>query len=227
MAYTKNFLEIDSHILWYLVGLITADGSLSKDGRHIDITLGDRQMLVEIIKRCGFRNKVSLKRGGTGTTTHRVQISNVGFYKFLISVGLTPNKSLSLEKLAVPREYFREFLRGVIDGDGSIRRWIHPSNRNEQWSLRIYSGAKDFIEWLRTEIEDSIGAKGRVHLNSGKGNPSRVYVLKFGKMAAREILQRCYQKNSFSLERKSRAASECFSSSTGWSRSKTISDLPG
>ena len=45
MSYAQNFLAIDIHILWYLVGLIAADGSLSKDGRHVDLTLKDLPML--------------------------------------------------------------------------------------------------------------------------------------------------------------------------------------
>ncbi len=32
-----------------------------------------------------------------------------------------------------------DFLRGVIDGDGNISTWIHRTNHNRQWCLRIYS----------------------------------------------------------------------------------------
>ena len=39
---------ISKELLWYLVGLITADGFLSKDGRHIDITAKDYKFLKKI-----------------------------------------------------------------------------------------------------------------------------------------------------------------------------------
>ena len=228
MAYNiRKRIEIEPQILWYLVGLITADGSLSKDGRHVDITLKEDKVLQEIVKQIGLDNKITKKRGGTGTITHRVQISNKSFYDFLMSIGLMPNKSRNLEKLEVPRKHFEKFLRGMIDGDGAIKRWIHPSNRNEQWSLSIYSGAKTFIKWLQEEVEKNLGVTGKIHINSGKRNNNRVYVLKFGKMAAKRILQKCYQKDGFGLKRKYKAASGCLSSSTGWTRSKTLSDVPG
>lgn len=38
MANRRKELNIEGANLWYLVGLITSDGCLSKDGRHVDIT---------------------------------------------------------------------------------------------------------------------------------------------------------------------------------------------
>lgn len=203
------------------------DGSLSKDCRHIEITLKEREVLLELARRAGLKNNVTGKKGGTGSRTYRIQISDKSFYDFLISVGLMPDKSSRLGKLLIPKRCFQDFLRGVIDGDGSIRKWTHPSNGTEQWSPKVYSGFEGFVEWLREEIERLTGAKGRVHINLGKNAGNRVYVLKFGKLAAKEILRRCYTKDSFAVERKARMARECLSSNTRWTRRVTVGNLPG
>jgi hypothetical protein len=57
MPRRRKDLNIKGTNLWYLVGLITSDGNLSPDGRHIDITSSDYDFLLEIKKRIGIENK--------------------------------------------------------------------------------------------------------------------------------------------------------------------------
>ena len=87
----------------------------------------------------------------------------------------------------------------------------------EQWSLRIYSASEVFARWLDKTIETLIGIRGKIHKHS-----RAVWVLKYGKMAAREIAKRCYYKNAYALERKARLAYACIDSYQGWKMSKNI-----
>lgn len=214
----SNFIADDS-FLWYFAGLITADGSLSKDGRHIDITSRDEDYLVKIKNKAALSNKIGLKYSQSGSLAYRIQFGNVDFYNFLKSIGLKPNKSLTLKGLKIDERYFSDFIRGVIDGDGCIRRWAHPKNKGEQWSLRIYSGSKEFLDWLKEKIETCFRASGRIHKENQGGTK---YILTYGKMAAQEILKASYYKGSFALERKNRLAIACVVSPKGWSKSKTV-----
>jgi len=222
MPRERKDLNIHGANLWYLVGLITSDGCLSKDGRHIDITSAEYEYLDKIKDLIGVGNRIGIKYGYKARRAFRFQIANRNFYEFLLSVGLTQNKSLSLGPLHIRKLYFNDFLRGLIDGDGSIRKWIHPTNDGEQWSLRIYSGSCKFLMWLADTIEEILGARGKVHNYSEKGKCS---VLKFGKLAAQEILRQCYYPGSFGLERKDVLADECVNSFAGWSKSKTTNFL--
>lgn len=203
--------------LWYLIGLITSDGSLSKDGRHIDITSKDYGFLNNVKNLIGLRGKVTAKSGGKNQKAFHIQVSNRNFYDFLLSIGLMPRKSLTLKEVKVPDIYFVDFLRGLIDGDGGIQRWIHHTNRREQWNLRVASGSKKFLERLQNKIEKKIKVQGRLHIES----PTRIR-LKYGKMAGRVIAQKCYYKGCFGLQRKSILAKECIDSYKGWSKSKTV-----
>ena len=217
MPHKRKELKIEGPNLWYLVGLIASDGNLSSDGRHIDITAKDRSFLIALKEQLGLVNKVGVKNKDTKNQAYRIQIANRSFYDFLLSVGLTQNKSLTLGALKIPNQYFADFLRGVIDGDGSIRRWIHPSNKKEQWSLRIYSGSTEFANWLYNMIDSLIRVQGRIYKHS-----ETVWVLKYGKMAAREIFEKCYYEGCFGLDRKIELAKGCYSSYTGWKQSKTV-----
>lgn len=216
MPHKRKDLKIEGPNLWYLVGLITSDGCLSSDGRHIDITSSDYEFLSSIKSQFGLINKIGDKYNSVGDLNYHFQLANRSLYDFLLSIGLTPCKSLTIGAVNVPVNYFCDFLRGLIDGDGGIQRWIHRTNRREQWNLRVSSGSRKFLAWLRNKIEKVMGVKGRLY-SEGETR----FRLKYGKMAARIIAEKCYYKGAFALKRKNELARACIGSYRGWSKSKT------
>ena len=195
--------SVKPEVLWYVVGLIVTDGNLSKDGRHINITSKDRTHLVVVQKALGINNKIGKKaRDGSKKKIYsQIQLGDVKFYKYLLSIGLTQRKSLTLGKIAIDTAYFFDFLRGVIDGDGSISTWIHRTNSHRQWSLRIVSGSPEFLQWLKNEIENRFEVKGRMHIYQ-REDRNNLYLIKFGKLAAKIIIGSIYYKDCLSLQRK-------------------------
>lgn len=218
MVNTKRTLNLQNPSFWYLVGLITSDGCLSNDGRHIDITSKDEHFLSGLRDELRLSSRVCKKYNSQHQQAFHIQISNKTFYDFLLSVGLKPKKSLTIETLNIPDRFFADFLRGLIGGDGCIRRWLHSSNQKEQWSLRIYSGSQKFIEWLKENTQRLFGIQGRIH--QGANN---LWILKFGKMAAQVLTKKCYYSGCFGLQRKIDLVNLCQSSRRGWMKSKTIS----
>lgn len=190
--------------LWYTIGIISTDGNLSKDGRHIEITSKTKNLLSDIKKALRLNAKISKKsRGGSEAKVYpRLQFSDVTFYEFLLNVGLTPQKSLTLGKIKIDPHYFSHFLRGVIDGDGCICTWRHRTNFHRQWSLRITSAAPAFIKWLKKEIERCFCVKGKLYSYRYKDKKNDILILKFGKLATKIILENIYHKNDISLEKK-------------------------
>lgn len=127
--------------LAYAIGLITTDGCLSKDGRHIDLTSKDLEQIENFSKILGLKNKVGLKMNGYSSRQYyRIQFGDVKFYQFLLRIGLTPHKSKTLNSLTVPNKYFRDFLRGLLDGDGHIRTYWDPDKING----KITQGSRAF-----------------------------------------------------------------------------------
>ncbi len=222
MANHRKTIAIVDSDLWYLVGLIASDGCLSNDARHVSITAKDFQFIEKIQKRLGLDIKIGIKNRARKNEAYHLQISNKNFYEFLLKIGLMPNKSLVLAEIKVPDERFFDFLRGVIDGDGNIRKWTHSLNKNEQWSLRIYSCSEKFAEWLYQEIEKTFCIKGCIHRQKSSGTRSDMFILKYGKLAAKAILNKCYYENALSLDRKASLAQECCLSSSGWKRAREV-----
>jgi hypothetical protein len=85
----KNRLLLDKkdNIKWspniaYAIGLITTDGNLSSDGRHITFVSKDIG-LIKTFRLClGLNNRITPKKSGYSNKIYnKIQFSNVKFYR--------------------------------------------------------------------------------------------------------------------------------------------------
>lgn len=158
-------------LLAYAIGLLTTDGSLSKDGRHITLVSTDLPLL-RAFKNClPFSTKITNKLPGgfSKKRTYKIQFGNVQFYRWLLKIGLFPNKTYTISDLKIPDKYFRDFLRGHLDGDGDIQTYIDDYNiyKNKRYAYRrLYtrfrSASEKHILWLRTVTQKLIGLRGHI-----------------------------------------------------------------
>ena len=183
----------------YVVGLIATDGCLSSDGRHISFDSNDLP-LVETFLRClGRPLWYRTMRTRIGNDRYQVQFSDVLFYRWLLEIGLTPRKSLTLGPISVPRAFLVPLLRGLLDGDGSIYTLVHastkskyPSYRYERLWVSFNTASAHHIAWLRDEIEATLGLTGYVENRPATEERSAFYRLKFGNLASAILLSALY-----------------------------------
>lgn len=140
----------------YGLGLFTADGCLSSDGRHLDFTSKNLEQIENFKLAWKLESKVSNKRSGYSPQGqyYRTQFGNVKLYRWLVSVGITPKKSLSIKRVDIPNIFLGDFLRGYLDGDGSISFSIHSESKLPQIKIRFASGSRIFLEWLKIRLGD-------------------------------------------------------------------------
>ncbi len=168
----------------YAIGLLVADGCVQKDGRHVDLTSVDKAQ-AELFRKClGLKTSVSTKRSGQGNIAYCMQFSDVLFHQFLMGIGIFPAKSKTIGAVAVPEEFFVDFVRGYFDGDGSSYSYYDPIfKKSYRFYLSFTSASPVFIAWFRERLRQSIGVKGYISLN--RNNP---YVqLKYSKREAVRI----------------------------------------
>jgi hypothetical protein len=111
--------EWSPDVAW-VVGLIATDGNLAGTGRSLSITSKDLDLL-ESARRClALSNRLVRVRSHWGSCGYRLQWRTRAFYDWLIAIGPTPRKSLTIGPLRIPDEYFADFMRGCIDDDGTI-----------------------------------------------------------------------------------------------------------
>ncbi len=185
----------------YAIGLLTTDGNLSSNGGHCDLTSKDKEQILNFKKCLGIKNKIGLKiSGSSGNKSFRIQFGDVIFYNFLLGIGLTPHKSLTIEKLNIPNEYFMDFLRGHFDGDGTFYSyWDKRWKSSFMFYTEFVSASKKHIDWLRGIIFSLLKIRG--HITKSKNNSA--YQLKYAKADSLKLLPEIYySKDIICLSRK-------------------------
>lgn len=178
-----------SHNLAYAIGLLATDGCLSRHTNLIDLTSKDEEQLNNFSKCLGLKLSIGKKNNGRSQISSRVQFKNVIFYNFLLNVGLTPAKSKTIGPLKIPKKYFFDFLRGVFDGDGcTYSYWDKRWKSSYMFYLCFASASKLFIDWLRLEINESVGSVGHI-TKDGRGS---TFQLKYAKKESFPIFKKMY-----------------------------------
>lgn len=137
----EQFFGTWSNNMAYILGLICADGNMSKVGNTVSICLhkDDAYLFGDVLKNMGSTHKVKL-HDNENKKMSSISVTNKHLYNDLLKLGVTPNKSKTLKCPDVPKEFIPHFIRGVMDGDGSV------DSKNKR--MKIVSASKDFIDGL-------------------------------------------------------------------------------
>lgn len=130
------FSNIDDEHKAYYIGLIIADGNIFQKNNlsntmKLSITLhdGDEYILEQLISDLCSSN--SITNDGRGCS--EIGFSNTKLCKDLEQYGIVPRKSLiTYLPTNIPDDLMRHLIRGLIDGDGSIR-FVRPPRRCEKY----------------------------------------------------------------------------------------------
>ena len=184
----------------YAIGLFTADGCLSKNGRHLDFTSKDKDQVENFHKCLDLGEmKIGTKNNSTNQKAYRVQFGDVIFYRFLEKLGLTPAKSKSLKKLDIPDVYMRDFIRGFFDGDGcSYSFWDKRWKSSFMFYITFTSASNEFLHWFREYINRKLHTTGQFY----ESKKSRCSYIKYAKRDSLKICEYIYYKNCVCLDRK-------------------------
>ena len=170
--------------------------------------------LLETFRSClDIKNKIgqSHNDGYAIKPSYRIQFSNVQLYNWLIRIGVTPVKTYTLGEIKIPNIYFRDFLRGHLDGDGSIFSYIDHYNiykgvtyTNRRVYTKFISASENHIRWLYNKINQLADLKGALLCkNSPRPNRVPMWEIKFAKKESLKLLQWLYyQPNLPCLKRK-------------------------
>jgi len=179
----------------YAIGLLVTDGSLSKNGRHINLTSKDLEMIKNFLRALKVDAHIGRKSNGANKERryYVVQIGDVLFFNFLKTIGLMPNKTKVIREVTVPQKYFRDFLRGHFDGDGSVYSYFDPRWRSSfMFYSSFVSASKNHINWLRSLIFKNVGTAGNISRAQG----TSCYQLKYAKKESIGIFRFMYYKRS-------------------------------
>lgn len=147
----------------YVLGFIVTDGCLCehKNGYHgLNITNSNRGILERMLEVMGSTHKISAKSRGHESTLKyfQIQIRDRTIYGDLLKLGLTPRKSKTIRMPNVPYEFLGDFVRGCLDGDGTVTVWQDPRWKHPwQMSARFISGSLNFLHDMQKNLHEKFG----------------------------------------------------------------------
>jgi hypothetical protein len=148
-----DFFRVWTPGMAYVLGYWWADGCMrikSNTGAHeIEIASNDRDHLETIAQTIGekyFLRKVSLL-----SNTYVISFCSKEMYQDIEGHGGTPRKSRIIGFPDVPAALLPHFVRGVVDGDGTLA-W-----NGDRPILQVYSGSPQFLNGLIAAVERGTG----------------------------------------------------------------------
>lgn len=185
--------------LAYAVGLVATDGCLFR-GRTVNFKSEDRELVELFLRSLRTTNRIYAVRTRTGNTVYATDIGDVAFYRWLLRVGLTPRKSLTLGALDVPRHFTLPLVRGLLDGDGSIINKVTRADTKrrsdyywEYLQTKFVSASRAHVDWLREILRPHIDDGGYLEVRSPRSSGHHVtYALRYGKRSSLRLLPLIY-----------------------------------
>lgn len=157
------FKEIDTPVKAYILGLIWADGNMSKDSFTLALKESDKDLLEQIrleIKSTGPLNFRKMQNDGKSKSNMwALRIHDKFFVQNLKDKGVVERKTSKLSYPSFLKEDFdTAFILGVCDGDGCISHTMNPS---EKFRYRLgFSGSETMMLDLQRIIFNKLACKG-------------------------------------------------------------------
>lgn len=211
--------------LGWIVGLIATDGNLSRDRWGLALSSKDVDLL-DTARRClGLNNSITPYSNGR---CYHIQWRDRVFYDWLLGLGLTPAKSLTLGPLAIPDDYFADFFRGCVDGDGSVLVYsdrYHTVKKEHYVYERLYvslvSASSRFLDWIRGRVRVLAGVDGDLSERTKEGRHS-LWRLRYAKAESIRVIRWMYYAPNVPCLARKHAKAERFLSPLGHSPSRSV-----
>ena len=117
--YNWDFFNIDSEELYYFLGFIAADGYISNNDIEIGLSIKDKVILEKFRDLIVPHKPIYFKEK---SNSYNLKISCKSLIsKFKNFFQMVSNKKHNEMVFPdIPKEYLKDFIRGYVDGDGTI-----------------------------------------------------------------------------------------------------------
>lgn len=220
----EDFFSSWSSSMAYVLGVICTDGNLNP-GRirepwrskststipMISVAQKEPELLEKILflMNCDAKLHFSKERiygGKKAGSIYRFCITNEKIYDDLVNLGLTANKSLTMQFPNVPNEFMRHFIRGCWDGDGSV----YIERQTKKICASFVSGSLTFVERITSELIKSGFPNRTIHRHKREtpsyyfrftgSQVSQLYHFLYDNVNESEYLNRKFKLFSLSVE---------------------------
>ena len=200
--YQQDIFEtIDTPEKAYWLGFLAADGCNYQREQNASIIINIHQKDIDhLIKFQQFCNtnaeiKTYIAQDGFSNQTPmcKIVLNSKKISNDLVNKGIVPNKSLILQPPIIPEQFYKPFILGYFDGDGSISKTSQYNN----YSISI-QGTKEVLSW----ICDVLKWEAKLEKRNINSTNNSYYIRCGGTNKPYQILNQLYNSCETHLDRK-------------------------
>jgi len=194
----ENYFKKWSPNMAYILGFILADGCIVKgtykgysDALKFGVQKKDNDILEKIKKELSSEHKISLcKNANHFCITNQIIVNDLKKLK------ITYRKSLREHIPDIPKKYVKDFIRGIIDGDGSI----HFDKKN--YPTLSVCGGKNTINFIQNHFLSKFGIYSKITRVRKNERCQFVYYVAYRSNSAKTLINYLYNNSNINLSRK-------------------------
>lgn len=207
LAVNEDYFKCWSQNMAYILGFILADGCIIQgtykgysDSLKFGVQLSDRDILEKIRKELKAEHKLSIIKNAV-----HFCITSQTLVNDLKRLGISYRKSLNENLPTIPKQYEKDFIRGIVDGDGGIQ-----IDRKGQPVIGV-CGGKTVVTFIRDfflknmQVYSSVGRR-----SYSKQQKNFLYEIRYKSSSALKVILYLYDnKACLYLDRKYKLAKRC------------------
>lgn len=194
----EDYFKMASPEMFYILGYISADGNISwnlKKGYYSLTITASKKDKEHLEKVRNLLNSSKPLLYSQSTKSYRLIVNSKQICLDLMKFGILPKKSLTILFPDLPDKYLKDYIRGYVDGDGSLRYCNRP--RSPYFELSICSGSMDFIKSLENKIFQKLKIKSKISKNK-----NNCFILRYSCQRGLVLARWIYENASLYLSRK-------------------------
>lgn len=180
-SFDLSVFKENSREKFYWLGFIGADGAIVNNTLSIELKSVDKAHLEKFNKWCKNTNPIKKRVNNSNCSCVKASINSKELVEYLKNYSIIQNKSSVFEMKGIPSQYVYDFIRGYMDGDGSV------GIKDGQIYISFVSGSRTLLE----QIENIIKTNNKI-------NDYKTYykITCLGNKKARAILDKVYENST-------------------------------
>ena len=196
-SYFKKF----NNNMFYVLGLWFADGMVHKYKDNckmlsLSLNLNDIALVEQIRSEIELSKKIyiCMDKRYKNKGQAKIDIYSEEMYDDLVSFGCVENKSLIVKFPKIPNEFKKDFIRGYMDGDGSVF-----TDKFNRFYLSFTSGSRKFLAGVVKAIKNELGLVSNIYT---KNYRSTCFLIRYNGKNAIKVCDWLYDGATLFMDRK-------------------------
>jgi len=204
----EDYFKKWSSNMIYILGFIFADGNITKvthNGSSDKLGFGQNKKDIDILRKIK-QELLAEQTLSVGKKYVHFSIYSQIIVDDLKKLGVSYRKSFRKSRGEIPnipQKYIRDFIRGIVDGDGSVH-----FDKRDYPTLSI-CGRKELMTFIRNHFLSKFNIYSKIAQPKKNGKLSNVFYIAYRSNSAKTLINYLYNNAVLYLERKFKLAKKC------------------